>query len=168
MAKYRVLCNAVILALTIAGLVFGHGKSQPQAAQSSEAKRFLGTWRLVSIVSDGQMYPAYGDHPVGLIYYDSTGHMAVQVMPDRTRPKFAGRAPTPDEAQSALVGYVAYFGTFTVNESARTVTHHRAGSLTPGMVGVDLVRRYEFDQKDRLILTPVEAPAVHLTWERLR
>jgi hypothetical protein len=103
-----------------------------------------------------------------MIGYDSTGHMAVQIMPDRSRPKFAGSAPTPEEAKSALTGYIAYFGTFTVDEKARTVTHHREGSLTPGMIGTDLVRRYEFDPNDQLILTPVEALAGHLTWERIK
>ena len=38
-----------------------------------DAKRFIGTWRLVSDVS------------TGLMYYDSLGNMAAQVMPNRVR-----------------------------------------------------------------------------------
>jgi len=164
----RFLFLAVTLALPMASLVPGQQKPQSQAARSDKAKRFLGTWKLVSIVSNGKINPAYGNHPVGMICYDKTGHMAVQIMPDRLRPKFAGSAPTPDEAKSAIAGYIAYFGSFTINEKSKTVTHHRDGSLTPGMVGVDLVRRYEFESGDRLVLTPVEAPTGHLTWERIR
>jgi len=164
----RLLIMTIILAPPLAGLILGHAKPQTQVTQSAEAKRFLGTWRLVSIVSNGQISPVFGPNPVGMIGYDSTGHMAVQIMPDRSRPKFAGSAPTPEEAKSALTGYIAYFGTFTVDEKARTVTHHREGSLTPGMIGTDLVRRYEFDPNDQLILTPVEALAGHLTWERIK
>jgi len=154
--------------LSVGVLTLGAAELQTKTPQSEEAKRFLGTWKLVSIISNGQINRAYGDHPVGMIYYDNTGHMAVQIMPDRLRPKFAEAIPTPEEAKSAITGYIAYFGTFRVDEKARTITHHREGSLTPGMVGVDLVRRYEFDSDGRLILTPVEAPAGHLRWERIR
>lgn len=38
--------------------------------------------------------------------------MAVQVMPDRPRAKFAAAEPTPEEAKAALTGYSAYFGTW--------------------------------------------------------
>jgi hypothetical protein len=54
---------------------------------SDTAKRFIGTWQLISITSAGQKDPNRGSHPIGLIYYDSMGHMAVQIMPDRLRPK---------------------------------------------------------------------------------
>ncbi len=87
-------------------------------------------------------------------------------MPDRARPKYAGRQPTPDEAKAAITGYIAYFGTFTVDEKARTVTHHRTGNINPGGLG-DFVRRYEFAPGDRLILRPMENMNA-LTWERLK
>jgi hypothetical protein len=164
----KTLIAVLILALAVVCLAFGGPNSDTHETQSGAATRFLGTWKLVSIVSNGQIDPAYGEHPVGQIYYDGTGHMAAQIMPDRRRPRFAGSSPTPEEAKSAISGYVAYFGTFTVDEKAHTVTHHRDGTLTPGMVGVDLVRSYEFDSNGRLILTPVEAPTRHLTWERMK
>jgi len=70
--------------------------------------------------------------------YDSLGNMAAQVMPNRVRRKYAAAEPTPDEAKDAITGYLAYFGTYSVHEQARTVTHHRKGNINP----------------DRLILTP--------------
>lgn len=91
-----------------------------------------------------------------MIYYDGTGHMAVQIMPDRARPQYAGTLPTPDEAKAAILGYAAYFGTYTIDERARIVTHHRTGNINPGGLG-DFVRGYEFASDDRLILRPVEA-----------
>ncbi len=58
-------------------------------AQSDTAKRLVGTWRLVSITeSNSQQYR--GDQPIGLIYYDDKGNMAVQIMPSRPRSKFSG------------------------------------------------------------------------------
>jgi len=85
------------------------------------AKRFVGTWQLVSITSAGQREPNRGSNPIGLIYYDATGHMAVQIMPDRLRPKYSGTEPTPEEAKAAITGYTAYFGTYTINEQHTSI-----------------------------------------------
>jgi len=148
-------------------VALGFGFSPP-AENGEDAKRFVGTWRLVSIESTPPD-PMRGANPIGLIYYDTTGNMAAQIMPDRDRPKWKqGEPPTPEQAKEAITGYTAYFGTYTVDEKASTVSHHRKGSLVPGAVGVDAVRRYEFAPGDRLILTPVDNPSLHLTWERVR
>ena len=130
-------------------------------------KRFIGTWRLISITSKGRTDPNRGPHPTGLISYDRTGHMAVQIMPDRVRPRYAGSEPTPDQAKAAITGYTAYFGTYTIDESARTVAHRRIGNINPG-APADVVRLYEFGPGDWLILIPVEDPTTQLTWERIK
>jgi len=155
----------VLILVVVAIVLIGRIAGQP-ATQGADAKRFIGTWRLVSITRDGKPDPDRGEHPTGLIYYDGTGRMAVQIMPDRARPKFAGPQPTPDEARAALIGYTAYFGTYSVDERAHTVTHHREGNINPGALG-DFVRRYEFAAGDRLILMPVESQN-RLTWERVK
>jgi hypothetical protein len=149
-------------------VALGLGFSSP-VETGEDAKRFVGTWRLVSIDSDAERNPIWGVRPTGLIYYDAAGNMAAQIMPDRDRPKWKeGEAPTPEQAKEALGGYTAYFGTYTVDEDARTVRHHRKGTINAAGVGVDFVRRYEFLSGERLILTPVDNPSVHLTWERAR
>jgi hypothetical protein len=104
-----------------------------------------------------------------MIHYDATGHMAVQIVPDRRRPPFSGVYPTPEEAQAAVTGYTAYFGTYRIDEHARTVTHHREGNINSGGLG-DFVRRYEFLADDRLALRPVESenPIGRLVWERVK
>jgi hypothetical protein len=91
--------------------------------------------------------------------------MVVQVAPDRERNK-AGSEPTPEEAKNALTGYIAYFGTYTIDEAARTVTHHRQGSVQPGDAA-DLVRGYEFEGDDRLILQP-PGSTYRVVWERIK
>ena len=105
-----------------------------------------------------------GSRPTGYIYYD-VGHMAVQIQPDRKRPSWSGRAATPDELSEAARGYTAYFGTWSVDEKARTVTHHREGALNLDVV--DYVRAYAFDG-NRLSLAPVDRPGLVLIWERVR
>lgn len=141
--------------------------SQSETNGGADAKPFIGTWRLVSFTQlDGQPVPDRGTHPTGLIYYDATGQMAAQIMPDSPpRRAFAGSEPTPEEALAALRGYTAYFGTYTVDERARTVTHHREGNIKAALN--DVVRRYEFLPGDRVALMPVENQT-RLVWERVK
>jgi hypothetical protein len=65
--------------------------------------------------------------------------MAVQIMPDRDRPKFANSQPTPDEAKSALVGYTAYFGTYTV--ASISLRCEAQLSIPRGVLGCSSARR---------------------------
>jgi len=88
-------------------------------------------------------------------------------MPNRVRPKYAGAQPTPDEAREAITGYLAYFGTYTVDERTHTIAHHRKANINPGQVGDDAVRRYEFAPGDRVILTPVDS-GNQIVWERAK
>ena len=115
-------------------------------------QRLIGAWRLVSPVSDG------------ILYYDASGAMSVQTGPRRA-PLRAGDKPTSEEALAAIQGYVAYFGTFTVDEAAGTVTHHQAGTVQPGPPG-DLTRACELTADNRLILRPVDRPG-EIVWRRI-
>jgi hypothetical protein len=126
--------------------------------------RLIGSWRYIGSNIDGKPPPGRGRNPKGIIIYDAHGHMACHVAPDRETTR-AGKEATPEEAKAALADHIAYFGTYSVDETARTVTHHRQGSVQPGDKG-DLVRGYEF-VGDRLILRPVGA--VHeVIWERIK
>lgn len=159
------LSRRYALSLVALGLTLPSTSARGQT--SDAAKRFIGTWRLVSIANaNGEKDPLRGGHPKGLIIYDAYGDMAVQIMPDRERPKFAVNKATPEEAQAALLGYTAYFGTYSVDPVASTVTHHRQGNINAGAIG-DYVRGYEFIGDDKLILRPLETQN-RLTWERVK
>lgn len=136
-----------------------------------DAKRLLGGWRMVSAFTNGQVNAARGRNPTGIIFYDATGWMSVQIQGDHPPIDLLGEEPTPEEAQRALSTYWAYFGRYSVDEVARTVTHHRQGSVNPGWHRhPDFVRAYEFLGPDRVVLRP-QAPARNgneLVWERLR
>jgi hypothetical protein len=161
--------GAAAVMLTVLGaMVQAQGKSPAELR-----KPFIGTWRLVAIEGGPESARNRGAKPTGVIMYDVTGMMAVQIMPDRPRPKMTG-VPTPEEALEAIRGYTAYWGTYTIDESAGAVTHHRQGMLDGG--AVDYVRKFEFTAGgNRLTLTPISgatgndgaAPA-HLIWERMK
>ena len=97
------------------------------------ANKLLGAWRYVSTRINGSNWDR-GANPKGMIYYGPHGEMAVQIAPDVDRTR-AGAAMTPQEAFTAVKDYIAYFGTYTVDEAASTVTHHRQDSLQPGDQG---------------------------------
>jgi len=129
----------------------------------SVLQRLMGSWRYLGTRIDGGNWDR-GPNPKGMIYYGPHGEMAVQVAPDVER-KRTGAVATPDEAALAITGYIAYFGTYSINEQAGTVTHHRHASIQPGDSG-DLIRRYEFIG-DRLVLRPPNS-TMEVTWERIK
>jgi len=125
--------------------------------------RFLGTWRLVSFVArgaDGRETHPFGPSPIGYLMYDRGGRMSVHL----SRP---GGLPA-DESP----GYFGYFGTYTVNESADTVTHHVEGVSEPAFASTDQ-RRYVTWHENRLVLSTASGQATGAdvtyvaTWERL-
>jgi Lipocalin-like domain len=130
--------------------------------QSEVARKLIGAWRYLGTRINGASWNR-GAHPKGIIYYGPHGEMSVQVAPDVKRTR-AGAVMTPEEAKIAVTDYVAYFGTYTIDEAAGTVTHHRHDSIQPGDSG-DLVRRYEFTG-NRLVLRPPNS-TMEVMWERI-
>lgn len=136
-------------------------------SSGQDAKRFVGSWRLVETTRDGMIRPERGANPTGVIMYHESGWMAAQIQPDRPPLVLAGDAPTPDEALAALDGYTAYFGTYEVDEARKVVTHRRTASVTPGWrAKPDFERAYEFVGDNRVVLRPV-GNRNELVWERL-
>jgi hypothetical protein len=146
------LCSALLIASL-------HGQAKPVALTSDQ---LVGAWRLVSIETvrpNGEViYPFYGKHPQGLIMYERSGWMSVQIVSDPAPTVPAARsresvlsAPAADKS-SAFDGYYAYYGTWTFDAASSTVIHHIQQSLTPGERGEDAVRDFTLDG-DRLILT---------------
>lgn len=145
-----------------------------QATQSREdiAKKLLGTWKIISLeVPDSNGQPSYpfGREPKGYISYDSTGHMGVHIM-NSERPK-------PDPGSNITRGYMAYFGTYEINEKDRVVIHHMEGNTNPNLTGTDYIRYYDFDgdvltlTATNLVdgkLTPKSPHSIRITWRRVK
>jgi len=139
------------------------------AESDSEAviRKLVGTWRLVSwTAGTNQQAANRGPHPLGILYYDAFGNMAAQIMPDRTRRTPAGLQPTPEEARDMVLGYAAYFGTYTLNTKTRIITHHIKGNINPAGTG-ESFRHYQFLSDDKLYLIN-DATGDHLIWERVK
>jgi hypothetical protein len=138
---------------------------------------FVGAWRLVSYSASGTggetVYPM-GPNARGRLIYEGGGRMAVQIGdPDRSAFTTADPGAAADgEVRAAFHGYLAYFGTYTVEPDRGVVVHHLEMCLNPNWIGVDQVRYFDL-QGDRLTLvTPPMAGGggklvATLIWERL-
>ncbi len=121
-------------------------------ASSTLSQQLVGAWEVDSLDSrpnaNSAWKPDYGPHPSGYIQYDAGGRMSVQFCNDPPTKKFASGddlKPSGEEAKAAYLNYVAYFGTYTVDESKHEVTHHVKGSLLPSYSGTDQLRPFSID-----------------------
>ena len=135
-------------------------------------EQLLGTWELVSYEStepDGRRRLPFGN-AVGRITYDAAGNMTGQVMRPN-RPRVDTREGAVEKIRAAYTGFIAYFGTYKVNENGDTVVHHVVGALNPAWVGGDQVRRMRFEGQHLILEADVVRPdgnARHvLTWRRI-
>lgn len=137
------------------------------AAESPAAAGLVGTWRLVSFedVENGQTIHRFGDKPLGIFIYTADGHVAIQIAnpanpacvavgkkfgPGR-KDDSAVPACTPEQAQALLDGYVAYWGTYTVDAEAGVVIHHVQSDISGGYAGTDQRRPFRLEG-DRLVI----------------
>jgi hypothetical protein len=152
----------------------------PQPQQDNTAEKLVGAWRLVSVEgTDATFHFAY-DHPTGLIVYDRSGWMSVQIDIKGARTPFVNgpAAGTAEERVAAFDNYIAYYGTYTLDLKAQTVTHHLEDASQPNWRGVNNVRWFEFQGNDRLLLIPREDgkggvidrnnATFKLLWERIK
>jgi hypothetical protein len=147
------------------------------SAHAQTPPNLVGTWRLVSVnIADttGRQRPYWDEHPTGLIIYTADGHVAAQVYDSRrARLGVPWESSTAEAARTAFVGMSTYFGTYTVDAAARTVTHMVEGAMAPDWIGTRLVRSYRFLDPDRVELSVVPdgqvvASGLVLVWQRIR
>ncbi len=130
-------------------LASGFGACASPQAPGARA-HLVGSWELErrTVTRNGETIqdPVLGEQPVGRVFYDASGHMSLQMM-RAGRPQALTTPSDPAQAANARIvtGYDSYFGTFALDESAGTITHHIQGSLFPEDLGKDFVRRFRLD-----------------------
>jgi len=148
------LALALALALTLTPtLALTLTPAQAASAESGarahlDRQDLIGTWRLIRMSYSGlngtHVDPFYQPDSSGLLIYERSGWMSVQISGPRRAPGDIPtvRGPPVDAATalreaSAFGTYYAYFGTWTFDPATATVTHHVAGALIPAEVGLD-------------------------------
>lgn len=134
------------------------------------ASALVGTWRLVQFEDvenaagrrdpTGQPVYRYGEKPLGLFIYTADGYVAIQIA-NLANPKCVFKVDerdhlevpvcTPEQRDRLLNGYVAYWGTYTVDIAAGVVVHHVKSDLGIGYAGTDQRRPFRLEG-DRLVL----------------
>lgn len=157
----------------------------------------IGTWRLQSRedrLESGALReePTLGPDPLGLLIYDRAGNFAAQFM-KRERPAVvASEALAPamvavatesdmgggtasaslaSNNSTAVGGYDAYFGTYTVDDATNLVTQRLVAALTPADVGHVVTREMQVVDDELVIRVAMTAadgvPVVRtLRWSR--
>lgn len=140
--------------------------------------QLIGVWKLISYefrLADGILIRPMGQGVQGILIYDATGYMALQVI-DPERPKFAAEdwmSGTTDEIKSAWEGVMAYYGTFEVLEERGMIVHHVQGSSFPNWSGIDREQLFEFAGDQLKLLTlPMkmggEQLVGQLVWQKVK
>jgi Lipocalin-like domain len=126
------LCVVAILGLVLPDRAFGQQKPLKDL--------LVGTWLQVSVdvvSTDGTRRALFGDNPKGIVIYTNDGYFSL--MQARTDlPKLAsGRAATAtlDEAKAVVVGSIAYFGRYSLDEASRVLSVDIQASTFANQVG---------------------------------
>ncbi len=128
------------------------------AQEQSLKAQLIGNWRPLSIVvtrTDGSKFAPFSDKLSGIMVLAADGTVAL-VNTRAELPKLASGnrlTGTPEEYSTIMKGAHAFFGTFTVDEAARTFTIKVRGSLYPNEIGAMSIRSVTHVDKDHLRFT---------------
>ncbi len=129
----------VVTALTI-------GVVSSVAASAQSAKELVGTWTLVSAITerDGQKSDTFGSNTKGVLVFDANGHYTISFI-GANLPKFAAKnraAGTADENKAVVNGSLAHFGTYAVDEAGKSFTFRIDRATFPNWDGSDKERSF--------------------------
>ena len=115
------------------------------AQQKSLKEQIVGAWSVVSweqTLPDGTKLQRFGANPKGINVFDANGRVFVMfVRPDL--PRLASNnlsTPTPEEAKAIVGGSIAYYGTYTVDEAAKTVSLRLDATTFQNQLGMEQKR----------------------------
>jgi len=130
-------------------------------------ERFIGAWRLLvfeELGSDGHIAYPYGSDAVGLLIYDSSGRMSVQIMRRDRAAALLDESLPGTVAKKKSEDFTSFFGTYEVDEANGVIIHRVEGHVLAESVGKVLRRGFSFSG-NALSLTP--APNRRVIWERI-
>jgi hypothetical protein len=117
----------------------------PAAPPKSMKEAIVGSWSLLiddAVKPDGTHVPNFGPNPIGMATFGADSHFSVAIM-RAGRPKFASNnraTGTADENKAAVAGANAFFGTYTLDEAAKTLTLRVEASTYPNLEGTQQKR----------------------------
>ena len=147
--------SIIALALALA-LAIGHIVSPSALAQGCSSP-LVGAWRMTTLevgtAGNLQAVPYSGQ-----IIFTASCNVSVQAMnPDANAPA------TPYTAN----GYESYYGTYSIDDAAKTFAMTPESSLVRNLIGQTMTRQFDVSG-DTLVLTPTDpAEGWRVTYERI-
>jgi hypothetical protein len=136
-------------------------------------QQLIGTWSFVSSTTkapDGS--PLWGANPKGLVIFTENGRYSSHLVRS-DRPKFASNSRaqgTPEENKAAVLGGIASFGTYTVDEANKAFTVQFEGSSYPNLEGTQQTRPFTISGDELKVTNPspsVGGPPSQITYKRV-
>jgi hypothetical protein len=174
-ASIRSLAATVLVVAAFAVVTpFSASDAVGQQKPAGAAKQLTGHWTLVSVKNeqDGKTTEPLGPNPKGIFILDGRGHYALMISrPDI--PKFASNSRntgTPEENKAVVVGALAHFGTYSVNEKEGTYSIRPEASTYPNWVGIDQKRSFSISKDELKIVNPSgsRGGTATLIWKRTK
>jgi hypothetical protein len=130
----------------------------------------VGTWLLDSVYDqsqDGVKHDTWGPGVKGMVMFDGTGRFSFQIIAaDRSK-------SASDNPLNPVGRVIAYFGTYTVDEGAKTLPYHLERATFPQWDGIDRTANITITTENQLnqISAPVPNPSFgttvpHLNFKR--
>jgi hypothetical protein len=157
-------------ALTLSAiLTLGLSCLPAMAQQKSLKEQLVGTWNLVSVsevYQDGKSQNPWGPNVKGAATFDPNGKMMFMII-GADLPSPSGK---PQESSRMVV---AYFGTYAVDEAAKTITYTAERATTPNFDGLPrkasvTLNGDELMQQSAAIATPQGTFTPHLVLRRAK
>lgn len=115
--------------------------------------RVEGVWRLVEYHdwnADGTEIESLGNQAPGIFVYTPEGNLSLHIMTQFDRPTVNSET-TNEERGEIYRPYIGYFGTYTVDYEAKTITHNIEGAKLPNRIGRSAIRTFYFDDSDLVL-----------------
>lgn len=125
-------------------------------AQSKTLKeQIVGAWTLVSWIQtrpDGTKNYRFGNNPKGVNMFSPAGRFSLIIM-KADLPKISSNdamKPTAEEAEAIVIGSIAYYGTYSVDEAAKSLTLQLDGTTLTNQLGIPQKRNINSISADEM------------------
>jgi hypothetical protein len=128
--------------------------------------KFIGIWKLKQMytIKDGIKNYPLGKNLLGRIIYFENNQMSAQ---GQGLDFEANNSLNNNVSKYVSGNYFGYFGSYTINEDAGTITHHVEGNVKPDVIGQDLVRYYAIHNNILELQVRTDAEVTTVVWEKM-
>ena len=170
MNYFRLLSASAIALLGVALLADDAG-----AQQQPLREQLIGTWLAVSVVTahqDGTKIESFGPNVKGMQTFDSNGRVVIVLMRSDL-PKFVSNnreTGTAEENKAVVQGSSTLFGTYSVDEAAKSVSIQIDAATFPNWTGTAQKRPFSISGDGLTFTTAVASigGSNEVKWKRVK